>query len=106
MKSRNLFLGIVILAVGVLSLLASIDVIDFSWRVAWRLWPMLLIYVGIAILPFKDWLKALLLVVALAFGIWLYQNEARKEAERHSSGWVSSVRQWWIDLGDNFSDLF
>ena len=106
MKSRNLFLGIIILAVGVVSLLASINVINFSWRVAWRLWPMLLIYIGIITLPFKDWLKALLLVVALAFNIWLYQGEARKAAERHPSGWVSSVRQWWNNLDDSFSDLF
>lgn len=106
MKSRNLFLGIIILAVGVVSLLASIGVIDFSWRVAWKLWPMLLIYIGIATLPLKDWLKAILLVVALAFNIWLYQGEAQKVAERHSSGWVSSMRQWWNHLDDSFSDLY
>ncbi|MBQ6770049.1 MAG: hypothetical protein IJP44_03600 [Bacteroidales bacterium] len=106
MKSRNIFLGIVFLAVGVVSLLASIDVIDFSWRVAWRLWPMLLIFVGIAILPLKDWLKALLMVVALAVGVWLYQGEARKEAERRHSGWSTSVRQWWDELDDDVFDLF
>ena len=106
MKSRNIFLGIVFLAVGVVSLLASIDVIDFSWRVAWRLWPMLLIFVGIAILPLKDWLKALLMVVALAVGVWLYQGEARKEAERRHSSWSTSVRQWWDELDDDVFDLF
>ena len=34
MKSRNLFLGIIILFVGVISLLVALDVIDFSWTVA------------------------------------------------------------------------
>ena len=78
MKSRNLFLGIILLFVGIVSLLASFDVIDFSWSIAWKLWPMLFIFVGIALLPVKEWLKALLLLAALAVGILLYQHEATK----------------------------
>lgn len=76
MKSRNLFLGIIILFVGVISLLVALDVIDFSWTVAWRLWPMLFIFVGVAILPVKEWLKAILLLATLAAGILLYRYEA------------------------------
>ncbi len=106
MKSRNLFAGLVILFVGVVSLLASVDVIDFSWRVALRLWPMLLIFIGIAILPVKDWLKTVLLLAALAISVLLYRNEARKEVERHPSGWYGSVRQWWDDFDDDIFDIF
>jgi hypothetical protein len=106
MKSRNLFLGIIILFIGVVALLSSIDVIDFSWRVAWRLWPMLLIFIGISVLPIKDWLKAILLLVALAMGVWLYQGEAKKVDERRHSGWVGSVRQWWEDLDDDVFNVF
>ena len=101
MKSRNLFLGILILFIGVVSLLASLDVIDFSWRIAWRLWPMLLIFIGITILPIKEWMKALLLVATLAVGVLLYQGEAKKEAERASAGWVNSFRNWFdVDFFD------
>ena len=82
MKSRNLFLGIIILFVGVVSLLASLDVIDFSWRIAWKLWPMLFIFVGISILPIKEWLRAILLLVTLAVGVLLYQHEVTK-SPRH-----------------------
>ena len=106
MKSRNLFLGIIILFIGVVSLLASIDVIHFNWYVAWRLWPMLLIFLGIAVLPVKDWMKAVLLVVALAIGVWLYQIEEAKEVERHPSGWVGSMRHWWKNIDRNPFDLF
>lgn len=80
MRSRNLFLGIVFVAVGVLALLAALNVIDFSWRVALHLWPLLLVFVGIVILPVKDWLKAVLMVVALAVGVLLYQYEAEKRS--------------------------
>lgn len=86
MKSRNLFLGIIFLFIGVVTLLAILDVIDFSWYVAWRLWPMLLIFIGIAILPLRDGIKALLLIAALAIGVLLY----RYEAENHSRLWFFS----------------
>lgn len=82
MKSRNLFLGIFLLFIGVVSLLATLDVIDFSWVIAWKLWPMLFIFVGILVLPVKDWLKAVLLLAALGVGVLLYQHEASK-GEHH-----------------------
>ena len=76
MKSKNFFWGIVLLSVGVLSLMVSLNVVDFSWRIAWRLWPMLLIFIGIFVLPVKDWLKTVLVLVSLAVGVLLYQHEA------------------------------
>ena len=81
MKSKNLFLGILLLFIGVISLLASLDVIDFSWRIAWKLWPMLFIFVGITILPIKEWLRALLLLATLGVGMLLYQHEASKDPQ-------------------------
>lgn len=105
MKSRNLFLGILILTIGVVALLASLGLFEFSWRIAWRLWPILLIFVGITILPVQDWLKALLLLVTLAIGVLLYHYEAKKGMEKCSSGWVNSARQWW-DEHDDALDIF
>ena len=106
MKSRNLFLGIIFLFFGVVTLLATLDVVHFSWRIVWRLWPMLLIFTGIAVLPVKDWLKAVLLVLALAVGVLLYQHEEERMAARYPSGWVGSVRQWWDRLDDDLFDFF
>lgn len=82
MKSRNLFLGIIILFIGVVSLLAALDVFDFSWSIAWRLWPILFIFGGISILPVKEWLKAVLLVLTLALGVALYHHEAEERGNR------------------------
>ncbi|MBO7616551.1 MAG: hypothetical protein J6T22_05035 [Bacteroidales bacterium] len=75
MKSRNLFLGIIILFVGVVALLSALNVIDFRWIVAWRLWPMLFIFAGIAILPIKEGWRAVLLLATLAVGVLLYRYE-------------------------------
>ena len=79
MKSRNLFLGIILLFVGVVALLTSLDVIDFSWYVAGKLWPLLFIIAGVLILPVKDWLKAILLLATLFVGVLLYQYEASQK---------------------------
>jgi hypothetical protein len=107
MKSRNLILGIFILFIGVVSLLASLDVIYLSWRIVWRLWPMLLIFIGILILPVKDWLKAVFLVIALAVGVLLYQHEAEKRVDRVSN-WCGTgvLRGWWDEIDDRFFNVF
>ena len=75
MKNKNLFLGIVLLCVGVGALLAKLDIFEFRWSIIWRLWPMLLVIIGIMILPIKDWLKAVFLLLSLAASILLYRYE-------------------------------
>ena len=106
MKSKNWFLGLIFLFVGVVALLATLNVFEFDWRIAWRLWPMLFIFIGIAILPVKEWIRALLLVLVLAASVWLYQGEAKREAERSMSGWVNSMRHWWDWIDDDVFDVF
>ena len=78
MKSKNLFIGIIILFVGVVALLTSLDVISFSWDIALRLWPLLLILLGVIVLPINEYLKSALLVLLLGLGCLLYQNEAAR----------------------------
>lgn len=97
MKSKNLFWGIIFLFFGVVTLLATLDVINFSWRIVWRLWPMLLIFLGIAILPIKDWLKAVLLAVTLTIGAFLYHYEAKNHSDRYFwSNWKNHFSSNWI----------
>lgn len=104
MKSRNLFAGILILFTGVVALLAVMGRFEFHWATLWRLWPMFLIIMGIALLPFRDYIKALILLAALAVGCWLYHVE-----DRHYSGnpvtrfFNSHFSTWdWADWDDWF----
>lgn len=76
MKSRNLFTGIILLFIGVVALLAACNVFEFSWTLLWRLWPMMLILIGVIVLPVKDWIKAILLVLTLCGSVLLYHYEA------------------------------
>jgi hypothetical protein len=75
MKSRNLFMGILVLFTGVVALLSSLGVIEFHWSILWKLWPMFLIIAGIALLPLNDYVKGAILVAALGIGCLLYQAE-------------------------------
>lgn len=95
MKSRNLFLGLVVIFIGVVALLASIGTIDFSWKVAYRLWPMVLIVIGIALLPLKEGWRVLLLVLALTASVLLYQHEAEKH-KRHWWPFSQNVATEWV----------
>jgi hypothetical protein len=76
MKSRNLFLGVLLLFVGVIALLATLDIFELRWSIVWHLWPMLLIFIGIIVLPVKDWLKVVMLLVSLVISVLLYRYEA------------------------------
>ena len=78
MKSRSWFLGLLFVAIGVVALLGSLDIIDFSWRIALKLWPMVFVFIGILVLPLKEWMKAVLVLVALTASVLLYQYEASR----------------------------
>ncbi len=96
MKSRNIFLGILFLFAGVVALLAVLGVFEFHWATLWSLWPMLLIILGIAILPLNDYLKAAILLVALALGCLFYHAEENRTQEKESCSWFFHPKNWNI----------
>lgn len=106
MKSRNLFIGILVLFTGVVALLSSLGVIEFHWSIVWKLWPMLLIVVGISLLPLNDYVKGAILLAALGVGCLLYHAENRhyqgnavtRFFNRHFSQWD------WDDDDDDADD--
>jgi hypothetical protein len=65
MKYKHLFWGLLLIAIGLLFILNNLGVIHFSWFSFWRLWPVILLFWGIAILPVKDFIKYILLGVVL-----------------------------------------
>src|SRR5450759_5149685 len=65
MKYKHLFWGLILIAIGMLFILNNFGIIHFSWFSFWRLWPVFLLFWGIAILPVKDMVKYILLGVVL-----------------------------------------
>lgn len=78
MKKHGIFLGIFFLLIGVLLLLRSMDVLHFSWcavwRSVWHLWPLVLVYIGVSLLPIKEQVKIVLKILLLLFagGYFIY----------------------------------
>ncbi len=68
MKAKNIIWGLVLVLIGVLFILKNLDIIYFSWHSIWRLWPLILVLVGVTILPVKDAVKVGLTLVVFIIG--------------------------------------
>jgi hypothetical protein len=66
MSFKNAFWGILLVALGALFLLKNLDLIYFSWWDIWRLWPIILVFIGISLLPIKGGIKVILSLVTIA----------------------------------------
>jgi len=74
MKYRHVFWALLLIAIGVLFILNNIGILDFGWWAFWSLWPLILIFWGISILPIKDWIKITCLVLVLAFSVIFFNR--------------------------------
>ncbi|NQU35532.1 MAG: hypothetical protein HQ521_20080 [Bacteroidetes bacterium] len=74
MKFRNIFWGMILILIGILFTLENLNVIDFDWYNLWRLWPVILILWGVSVLPVKDIIKVILVLVILAGSVTYMMN--------------------------------
>ena len=65
MKYKHLFWGLILIAIGMLFILNNFGAIHFNWFSFWRLWPVILLFWGITILPVKDLVKYVLLGIVI-----------------------------------------
>ena len=100
MKSKNLIAGLLILFIGVVALLAALNVFEFHWTIVLRLWPIILIVFGITLLPMNDYLKGALVLAALGVGCVLYHVEAQKYEGNPISRFYQSVKSWNLSDDD------
>ncbi len=74
MKNRDIFWGIVLMIIGGLIALRNFDIFYFSWRSLFSLWPFLLIFWGIAIIPVKYPIKMSVTIVTVIIAIVVLIN--------------------------------
>jgi len=74
MKYRHVFWAIILIAIGTLFMMNNFGVLDFGWRALWSLWPLILIFWGISILPIRDWIKIISLLGVLAFTVIFFNR--------------------------------
>ena len=104
MKSKNFIAGILILFIGVVALLAALNVFDFHWSIVMRLWPLILIIIGISILPLNDYLKGALILVSLGIGCLLYHVEAKDYKGNPISRFFHNAKSWSYDDDEEEAD--
>jgi hypothetical protein len=71
MNTKNIFSGVFFITLGTLWILKTLEFITFSWLDFLRLWPVIFIFIGISIIPIKDWIKLVLQILMLAATIGL-----------------------------------
>ncbi len=71
MNSKKIFWGVFMMAIGALLILNQLDLIHFTWRDVWRLWPAVLIVIGISILPVDGWIKLVGMLGVMTIAILL-----------------------------------
>ena len=101
MKSKNFITGILIIFVGVVALLAALNVFEFHWSIIFRLWPMMLIIFGITLLPLNDYLKSGLVLAALGLGCALYHVELQRYNGNAITRLYNNVKSWSIDISND-----
>lgn len=62
-QNSAIFWGLMLIFIGLLFILRNFDIVDFNWAYVWRLWPLMLIYAGISMLPIKEVIKLILAVL-------------------------------------------
>ena len=75
MKFRNIFWGMILIFVGILFTLENLNVIDFDWYNLWRLWPVILVLWGVSIIPVKNIIKVVLVLLVLAASVFYMMQE-------------------------------
>lgn len=93
MKNSNLFWGGILVALGVLFILNNLDFLNFNWWSIFKLWPMLLILLGVTLLPLKNSIKLILTFVVLALTIlMLFTNTSFTQGRSYRYNWDFSDR--------------
>lgn len=69
MKYGNIFWGVILITLGTLFALRNFDLFFFSWRSVFRLWPLIFVFWGVALLPVKSIVKLLLTVATVLIGV-------------------------------------
>ena len=100
----KLFSGIVLITVGILWLLSSLDIINLSWCDIWHLWPLIVVWIGIAFLPVPEKYRLLLNVLTLGVGLAMLLVPHTDKCNRHE--WEEAIiitqsDEWQNDTTDS-----
>jgi hypothetical protein len=79
MNHKRIFTAVLLITLGVIGLLQFFEIVHFSWWAVFRLWPIILIWIGIKFIPITDTWKLILKILVLLLGVLLlfYYSNSR-----------------------------
>jgi hypothetical protein len=108
MKYRNIFWGVILILIGVLFTLENFNLIDFSVRELWRLWPVVLVLWGISIIPVDKWIRLGLVLLVLAGSVFFlldqaveWENEHSQDVEWSANEQTENYQEFYITNDDS-----
>ena len=75
-KDKGFGQGITLIIIGVIFTLITIFDFEINWHVMSKMWPLLLIIIGVCIMPINKWIRTAIALVLLIFGAVAYHQKA------------------------------
>ena len=75
-NNDNFGRGITLIVIGVIALLITFFGIEIDWHVVGKMWPMILIIIGVCLMPINRWIRTALALMLLIIGYAAYQQKA------------------------------
>jgi hypothetical protein len=106
MKSKGVFWGVLLIAVGLLFVLRNLGYFYFSWRSFWHLWPVILLVLGISLLPVKGFIRIIIAFVVIAVSVIFLTDEKYDSSSRWDEpwNWNWNHNDWNSDWNDDNQD--
>lgn len=106
MKFRNIFWGVILIFLGVLFIAENFGWLHFDWMNLWRLWPVIIVLWGIAILPAHSLIKTALTLLVLSGSIYfMVMNTDVYEERDYSWKFEDKGFKWDIDREDDENEI-
>lgn len=71
--------GIILIIIGIIALMVTFFNFEIDWRMMTKLWPLLLIIIGVCIMPINRWIRTVIALVLLALGFVAYQSKLDRD---------------------------
>lgn len=71
--------GLTLIIIGVIALLITFFDFEIDWHVLSKLWPLLLIIIGVCIMPVNKWIRAAIALTLLLIGAVAYHQKAESD---------------------------
>lgn len=84
--------GIVMIIIGIIALMVTFFDVDIDWDILIKMWPILLIIIGICIMPINRWVRTAIALVLLALGFVAYEQKANDTESTEKTEITSSFK--------------